>query len=88
MRSIDCKIVFRIYSFEEVKPHCHKCEKSRWQIVANYDVIYFPGDPEACITSTPLKVVVGGYKNLKDAKKALFKGRIRKRDVVFDTSEL
>jgi len=88
MITIKCKFRFKEYSFQEIKPRCRKYEKSRWQIVANYEVIYFPGDPEACIEATPLKVVIAGYKNLKDAKRALYRrNTIKNTNVTFDTSE-
>ena len=88
MLDIDVKIVFKRYSFEQDTTDCKNCHPARWLVMANYECIYFPrcemyGYPFA----TPLKIVVASYKNLKDAKKALYKGRIRKREVVFDTKD-
>lgn len=81
----EVKIVFRVYSFEQDKTQCEKCDPPRWLVIANYDCIYFPPcDTCEGIVNTPLKVIVGSYKNLKDAKKALYKGRIAKRSVNFE----
>jgi hypothetical protein len=79
MSELTLKLSFREYTFEQDKTDCRRCEPGRWLLIANYDLIYFPlrGETYMGIENAPLKVKVASYKNLKDAKRALHRGRFQ-----------